>query len=144
MESHYFCNMFLRKPLHILLAFFVLISQQGFAFRVHYCGDSIASVQLAGIAQSHSDEEGCCGEMEAYSNCCSTKTIALAKKASDYTLFQPAFSAVFVLPSPCFYLPTGFLLSSTPSAPVFSYYHWEPHAPSLFKLYSQYLLYDRF
>lgn len=136
--------MFLRKPLHILLAFFVLISQQGFAFRVHYCGDSIASVQLAGIAQSHSDEEGCCGEMEAYSNCCSTKTIALAKKASDYTFFQPAVATVFVLPSSQIQAVSNYIISATRSAVVIPYYQCESHAPPLFKLYSQYLFYDRF
>ena len=80
--------------------------------------------------------------MEAYSNCCSTKTIPLAKKTSDYTLFQPAVATVFVLPATQIQAISNCIISATRSAVVFPYYQCESHAPPLFKLYSQYLFYD--
>lgn len=80
--------------------------------------------------------------MEASSNCCSTKTIALAKKASDYALFQSAVATVFVLPAAHIQAVSDFIIYATRSADVIPYYPCESHAPPLFKLYSQYLFYD--
>jgi hypothetical protein len=135
--------MFLKKPLSLLLAFFLLLSQFGFAFQVHYCGDSIASVQLNALATTQNVEDDCCGIVEKESSCCNDKTIQLSKKSDTFVPIQHATtSAILVVTIPTttnWYWPS-FCSVVTPSI---STYYWESHAPPLFKLYSQFIYYDK-
>jgi len=135
--------MFLKKPLSLLLAFFLLLSQFGFAFQVHYCGGSIASVQLNTSASTQNLEEDCCGIVEKQSNCCNDKTIQLAKKSDTFVpVHQGTSSSILVFTKPT---TTDWHSSSscTLVTPSISTYYWESHAPPLFKLYSQFIFYDK-
>ena len=62
-----------RKHICILLAVLLLVSNVGFAFNVHYCGDEIASVSLKSVFSSNNTEENCCGIVEEQSHCCKDK-----------------------------------------------------------------------
>ena len=135
--------MLFKKPLSIFLAFFVLLSQFGFAFQVHYCGGSIASVQLNTTASTQNLEEDCCGVLENEPACCNDKIIQFDKKSDTFlpdqsTLFQPIFLAPDLVETNCF-KPKQI----TSSKPVCRAYYWESHAPPLFKLYSHYIFYDK-
>lgn len=135
--------MLMKKPLSLLLAFFMLLSQFGFAFQVHYCGDSIASVQLNALSTTQNLEDDCCGIVEKESSCCNDKTIQLSKKSDTFIPIQHATtSAILVVSSHTtadWFCPS-FGSAVTPSIPT---YYWESHAPPLFKLYSQFIYYDK-
>ncbi len=135
--------MLMKKPLSLLLAFFMLLSQFGFAFQVHYCGDSIASVQLNALAVTQNVEDDCCGIVEKESSCCNDKTIQLSKKSDTFIPIQHATtSAILVVSS---HTTADWFCPSYGSAvtPTIPTYYWESHAPPLFKLYSQFIYYDK-
>lgn len=135
--------MFLKKPLSLLLAFFLLLSQFGFAFQVHYCGDTIASVQLNTLAITQQPEKSCCGPLEKTNTCCNDKTIQLAKKSDTFVpVHQGSSSSILVFTKPT---TTDWHSPSTCTlvTPSISTYYWESHAPPLFKLYSQFIFYDK-
>ena len=64
-----------KKHISIILACFLLVSNLGLAFNVHYCEDKIASISLnrAPVSQENVDE--CCGIVEKSPNCCNDKII---------------------------------------------------------------------
>lgn len=135
--------MFFKKPLSLILAFFLLLSQFGFAFQVHYCGGSIASVQLNTKVSSQNIEEDCCGVLENEPACCNDKIIQFDKKSDTFlpdqsTPFPPIFLAPDA-PETNWFTPKQFTLSK----PVCRVYYWESHSPPLFKLYSQFIFYDK-
>jgi hypothetical protein len=135
--------MLMKKPLSLLLAFFMLLSQFGFAFQVHYCGDSIASVQLNALAVTQNVEDDCCGIVEKETSCCNDKTIQLSKKSDTFIPIQHATtSAILVVSS---HTTADWFCPSYGSAitPTIPTYYWESHAPPLFKLYSQFIYYDK-
>ena len=130
----------LNKCISLFLAFFILVSNIGLAVNVHYCGDEIATISLNTKFNSPASEENCCGEMEQKSHCCKDKVVHLQKKSDQLLVNAFAFETniFFVLPSqkPIIYSPViGFKTNQTDD------YYCDAHAPPLFKLYSQYLLY---
>lgn len=123
--------MLMKKPLSLLLAFFMLLSQFGFAFQVHYCGDSIASVQLNALSTTQNVEDDCCGIVEKESSCCNDKTIQLSKKSDTFIPIQHATtSAILVVLIPhnrrlvlpifwlCCYTINSYLLLGIACAPL--------------------------
>ena len=68
-----------RKNICITLALLLLVSNNGFAFNVHYCGDEISSVSFKTSISSIEIEKNCCGEIEKKSNCCDTKVLHFQK-----------------------------------------------------------------
>ena len=70
-----------RKHICITLAFLLLVSNIGFAFNVHYCGDEISSISLKTTLSSEEIEKNCCGEIEEKSDCCDTKVLHFQKKS---------------------------------------------------------------
>lgn len=133
----------MKRSFSLLLAFFLLLSQFGFAFQVHYCGDSIASVQLNVLPTMQNVEDDCCGSVEKESSCCNDKTIQLSKKSDTFVSIQQTTSSsilVFTKPKTLdWHSPS----SSTIVTPSISTYYWESHAPPLFMLYSQFIFYDK-
>lgn len=123
-----------------MLAFFILVSNIGLAFNVHYCGDEIVAISLSTKFKAATSEKNCCGETERKSRCCKDKVVHLQKKSEQFLVKAFAFETnfFFILPSKktIIYLPVRGLkkIKSTD-------YYCEAHAPPLFKLYSQYLLY---
>ena len=135
--------MLMKKSFSLLLAFFMLLSQFGFAFQVHYCGESIESVQFDTLVTQQNTEASCCGIMEKTSSCCKSKTIQLSKKSDTFIPIQHATtSAILVVTSRII---TDWFCPSYGTAVTLTIptYYWESHAPPLFKLYSQFIYYDK-
>lgn len=130
----------LKKATAILLIFLMLVSSTGFAFNVHYCGGSVASVSLK--PESVKIDKGCCGMKVEKSNCCKSKVVHFQKK-SDNTLVKAfAFQAEAVT-SVAYYIPFIASVVSNFRSDTNTSYYCDAHAPPLFKLYSQYIFYDR-
>ena len=114
----------------------------GLAMNVHYCGDEIASVSLNTKFDSAAAEENCCGSVEKKSHCCSDKVVHFEKKTDHATVFtihmDAVDAAVFETWRPIVFVP--FSINENESR---TEYPFQSHAPPLFKLYSQYIFYDR-
>jgi hypothetical protein len=126
-----------KKHISLLLTFFLLVSNLGLAFNVHYCGDTIASITISKAAGS---ESNCCGAMEKESKCCKDKIIKAEPKSDQLLMkmgsFEPANFPAYIK-----WTPTLF-----PEAPHYktrenTTYYCEANAPPLYLLYSQYTLY---
>jgi len=133
----------IKKHICILLAFLILVSNVGFAFNVHYCGDKIASVSLSSAKPSvEQKERGCCQEKAVKKeSCCKDKKIVLKEKAEDRIIksFTFQFDAPFLVPE---YQSDVFTAVPSFKNNVSLSYYCDANAPPLYKLYSQYLLYD--
>jgi hypothetical protein len=128
----------------VFLAILLLVSNVGLAFNVHYCGGEISSVSLNFTLPSLQSEKGCCEKkvVSKKDSCCKDKKIVFQKKVDNGIVksFSFQFDYVFLAPE---YQPVVFK-----SAPNFKNnqshtYYCDANAPPLFKLYSQYLLYDK-
>nr|WP_245980387.1 hypothetical protein [Flavobacterium aquicola] len=124
------------------MAFLILGSNVGFAFNVHYCGGMISSVSLNSV--SLQNEKGCC-EKKAVSKkdkCCKDKKILIQKKSDDGIVKSFSFQIdyAFVIPETHSFVFTS--VDNFKNNTALTYY-CDANAPPLFKLYSQYLLYDK-
>jgi hypothetical protein len=129
-----------RKHICILLALILLVSNIGFAFNVHYCGDQISSISFKTSVSSNEIEKNCCGEIEKKSNCCDNKVLHFQKKSEtslSHFFFQMSNLEISKNDwKPNFILPiTNFKINSIPT------YFCDANAPPCFKLYSQYIFY---
>ncbi len=129
-----------RKYIFILLALILLVSNIGFAFNVHYCGDQISSISFKTSVSSNEIEKNCCGEIEKKSNCCDNKVLHFQKKSEtslSHFFFQMSNLEISKNDwKPNFILPiTNFKINSIPT------YFCDANAPPCFKLYSQYIFY---
>lgn len=141
-EKWYFCIMKLKKHISIILTFLILISNIGFAFNVHYCGGKISSVSFGSEAPVVQDKNDCCFKNKAKKiSCCKDKKIVFQKKMTEKIV--KTFS--FQLDTP-FLIPVyqSFVFNAFPGFKnnVLLSYYCDANAPPLYKLYSQYLLYD--
>lgn len=135
----------LKKHISILLIFLILVSNVGFAFNVHYCGEKISSITLNSNAavSSLQNEKDCCKKIVSKKDsCCKDKKIVVQKKAID-KIFK-----TFSFQSDISFLVSIFQSAVFKTVPSFENntllrYYCDANAPPLFKLYSQYLLYDR-
>ncbi|MCF8322878.1 MAG: hypothetical protein K9I26_07055 [Flavobacterium sp.] len=129
----------IKKYISVLLAVFILVSNIGLAFKVHYCMDSIASVSLAEIITLNS-EENCCGVFEKKSSCCKDKVVHFQKKSEQKEVIPIDFLSDFTLLledwKPIFFSVTSNFKSQNSSS-----YYCDAHAPPLFKLYHQFIFY---
>jgi hypothetical protein len=132
-----------KKHISLFLAFFLLVSNVGFAFNVHYCGDEIASVSFKSTFVEDDSEANCCGISEEKTHCCKDKVFHFQKK-SDHAIvkfFSFHFDYNFIINE---YQPivaseiTNFKINTR------SIYFCDANGPPLFKLYSQYIFYDKF
>jgi hypothetical protein len=129
-----------RKPVCITLALLLLVSNIGFAFNVHYCGDEISSISFKTTLSSYEIEKNCCGEIEKKSNCCDTKVLHFQKKSEtslSHLFFQIAdfhfsdFQWNAITPVTI----SNFKTNSNTT------YYCDANAPPYFKLYSQFIFY---
>lgn len=132
-----------KKHISIILTFLILISNVGFAFNVHYCGGKISSVSVGSEASTVQDKKDCCSKSKVKkTSCCKDKKIVFQKKTTEKIV--KTFS--FQLDTP-FLLPVyqSFVFNAVPSFKNKSSlsYYCDANAPPLYKLYSQYLLYDK-
>ncbi|MGQ7946521.1 HYC_CC_PP family protein [Flavobacterium sp. WC2509] len=134
-----------KKHISVFLAILFLVSNVGFALYVHYCGDTVSSISLNSNTSLSSlqDEKGCCQKITSKKDsCCKDKKIIVQKKAIDkiFKTISFQFDSVFLVTeyqSVVFNAVTGFKNN------VSLLYYCDANAPPLYKLYSQYLLYDR-
>lgn len=76
----------LKKQISLFLAFFLLVSNLGLAFNVHYCDNEIASITINTSSTSHEIEKDCCGKVEKESKCCKNKIIKSNEKSDQITV----------------------------------------------------------
>lgn len=130
----------IKKYISVLLAVFILVSNIGLAFKVHYCMDAIESVSLASEIITVNSEENCCGVFEKKSSCCKDKVVHFQKKSENVTFdtlsFLSDFNVFFENWTPLFFSVNFNFKSQN----CFSYY-CDAHAPPLFKLYHQFIFY---
>lgn len=129
------------KQICLFLAFFVLVSNAGFALNVHYCDDQIASVSF-NTASPTVIEEDCCGVVEKISHCCKDRIVVLQKKSDQAVVKSFSFEwQELIFPEPIF---SVFSIAAIPSQKnKVAAYYCDSNAPPLFKLYSQYIFYDQ-
>ena len=75
--------MILKKQASILLTFFVLISNLGLAFNVHYCEDKIESITLSTSPVLLKVIDECCGIVNINLDCCVDKVIKAEIKSDQ-------------------------------------------------------------
>jgi len=133
-----------KKHISLFLAFFLLVSNVGFAIDVHYCGGEIATIKpvLWKTAESQAAvEKSCCAsKVEKKDNCCKNKTVNFQKKSENTIIssisFQADFNFLFEEWQPVVFSK----ILNFESNQITSYY-CDANAPPLFKLYHQYIFY---
>ena len=130
----------IKKQISLFLAFFLLVSNVGLAFNVHYCEDKIASVTLDLASNSHEVEKDCCGVAEKQSKCCHNKIIKSNDKSDQVLAKSFSFTSdlFFVIKE---WKPIVFTSKiHIKKAGIIAYY-CAANAPPLYLLYSQYTFY---
>lgn len=130
-----------KKHISILLTFFLLVSNLGLAFNVHYCEDEIASVSLSTVSASHEAEDDCCGVVEKDSKCCNDKIIKAEVKSDLIIVKSLSFDALF-LPVDHSWKPMVLVPERNFTTKENTAYYCDVHAPPLYLLYSQYTFYS--
>ncbi|PWA06475.1 HYC_CC_PP family protein [Flavobacterium psychrotolerans] len=130
-----------KKHISIFLAFFLLVSNVGLAFNVHYCGDVIASVSIKTEIYLQNTEKGCCKKNTAKKySCCKDKVFQFQQKSdnliakafaihADYSFLMEEWSLIV------------FTSGSNFKNSQITTYYCDANAPPLFKLYNQYIFY---
>lgn len=135
-----------RKRIAFFVALLMLVSNSGFAMTVHYCGENISSITSGFGTEETCEapkqvEKSCCAkEVEiGHKKCCTDKTLEFKGKISDVLV---KFSAEMAMPFlvPTFQTPVFASVEAIETQTLPAYY-CDAHAPPLFKLYHQYLLY---
>jgi hypothetical protein len=137
-----------KKHISLFLAFFLLVSNLGFALDVHYCGGKIASVKPVfwkNFESKNTLEESCCPPkssniVEENSSCCKDKVVSFEKKFENVIVnsisFQPDFNFLIENWKTIIYSDIQYFEGNK----ITSYY-CDANAPPLFKLYQQYIFY---
>jgi hypothetical protein len=137
-----------KKYISIILAFFLLVSNVGFAIDVHYCGGEVASIKpiyWKNTESFNSVKDNCCGSkatsnVQKKDSCCKDKVVHFQKKSENITL-----NSIFFLPNFVFLVeewnPIIFSKISKFEGSRITSYYCDANAPPLFKLYHQYIFY---
>lgn len=133
-----------KRYISIFLAVLLLVSNVGLAFNVHYCGGEISSVSLNSTLPSLQSEKGCCEKkvVSKKDRCCKDKKILFQKKVDNGIVKSFSFQFDYVFLAPEFHTVVFKAVPSFKNNQSLTYY-CDANAPPLFKLYSQYLLYDK-
>lgn len=131
-----------RKSTSILLAIFILFSNLGLAFNVHYCKDKIAGVSLSTIIiePCQEDVKSCCALQSSHDSCCSNKVIKAEEKKD---VFLSGYSKIdfhkvyFIYNAVLPFIHENVVVSKKG---VISFY-CNSNAPPFYKLYCQLVLY---
>ena len=133
-----------KKHISLFLAVLLLVSNVGLAFNVHFCGGEVSSVSLNSTLPSLQSENGCCGKKVTTKkdSCCKDKKIVIEKKTDNGIVKSFSFQFDYVCLIPEFQCVVFEDVSNFKNNQSLTYY-CDANAPPLFKLYSQYLLYDK-
>lgn len=133
-----------KKHISIFLAVLLLVSNVGLAFDVHYCGGEIASVSLNSTLPSLQTEKGCCEKkvVSKKDSCCKDKKIVFQKKTDNGIVksFSFQLDAVYLVPE---FQPVVFEARPSFKNKLSLTYYCDANAPPFYKLYNQYLFYDK-
>ena len=132
--------MIFKKQISIFITFFLLVSNLGLAFNVHYCADKIESITLSTVTVTQNSIDSCCGVVEKDFNCCKDKIIKSEVKSDQIIVKSVSISSEFVLIykdwKPLFFSDNY----NFKTRDNFTYY-CVAHAQPLYLLYSQYTFY---
>lgn len=130
----------LKKCISIFIALLLLVSNVGFAFNVHYCGEEIESISVK-TAILQKEKKSCCVEKAIEDeSCCKDKVVNFQKKSDNTILKVFSFDAPFTFLFKESQIVGFAFVEDSKIAKVTSYF-FEANAPPLFKLYSQYIFY---
>ena len=132
--------MIFRKHISILLTFFLLVSNLGLAFNVHYCDDEIASITLSVAPAAPEKVDECCGVVEKDSGCCNDKVFKAEIKSDQIIVKSLSLNADFTVGID-YWKPQIFAQNNNLQQRESSTYYCDAHAPPLYLLYSQYTFY---
>ncbi len=127
-----------KKYTNVLLVFFLLVSNLGMSFNVHYCEDEIASVSINTATNSHEVEKDCCGIIEKKSKCCKNKIIKSNEKFDQIT--TKSFSVDYNIVNND-WKPLVFTNAFNFQQKASISYYCNANSPPLYLLYSQYSFY---
>jgi hypothetical protein len=145
----------IKKHFALLLAFFLLISNSGLAFNVHYCGEKIAAVSSVFSNEevcdpSNSEEakqtpdnekNSCCAKKEiTHKKCCSDKEVNLKDNSEKFAFKSISFDFDFFFYTAIF-TRTYFDTVDRGVTSQHLYYSSDANAPPLYQLYCQYTFY---
>lgn len=139
--------MIFKKQISVLIAFFVLVSNSGLAFNIHFCEGKIASVTSVFSDNETCQlpvkvEKTCCGKIEKEDKkCCSDKEVNLKIKTEKIIIKTIAFDVNTVLYFNEYKIPQFGFDKSQFNIPIVTYY-CDANAPPLYKLYCQYTFYS--
>lgn len=138
----------LRKSTSLILAFFLLVSNMGLAFNVHFCGGEVSSIstnykisEACAMPKKAAAEKKCCAaKAEDGKKCCSDKKVDLKKKSEEVVVKTFSFQAglAFIVQD---WKPVVFENPLQSAKQDTIEYCCDANAPPLFKLYSQYIFY---
>lgn len=134
--------MIFKKHISILLTFFLLVSNLGLAFNVHYCDDEIESITVSTLPATPKAQtvDECCGIIELDSQCCNDKVIKSEIKSDQIIVKTLSFDADFIPVTDC-WKPQVFILQENFIQRDNVTYYCDANAPPLYLLYSQYTFY---
>ena len=136
------------KHIAVLLAFFLLVSNIGLAFNVHYCGENIASISFDyKTAEPCKPKENrllkaCCVKKNMHGDCCRNSKVDIKKSISDnvivknFQLDLSYFTCVELFKSL-----NNLSLHKSIIAEKKSIFYCHGNAPPFYKLYSQLIFY---
>jgi len=129
-----------KKLISSFLAIFLLVSNAGLAFNVHYCEDRIASITINTTPSSQEKVDECCGIVEKNSRCCNDKIIKTEIKADQIIVKSLSFDMEYLLVINDWKSPVFVSKSNFKKRDITTYY-CDANAPPLYLLYSQYTFY---
>ncbi|MES2411950.1 MAG: hypothetical protein V4535_10960 [Bacteroidota bacterium] len=132
--------MIFKKHIAILLTFFLLVSNLGLAFSVHYCDEEIASITINKAPTFQEKIDECCGIVEKDIECCNDKVIKAEIKSDQIIVKSLLFDFDFIAITQ--YLgPPIFAQNNNLQQRDNRTYYCDANAPPLYLLYSQYTFY---
>lgn len=136
-----------KKHISLLLVFFMLLSNSGLAFTVHFCEGKLASISsfftkevVCKMAEKPQEKSCCAKPNQAHKKCCSDKKINLKSKTEKITIKSVVLNldAAFVVNS--IKTPAFVAVPNTISSPI-NDFCCDANAPPLYLLYSQFTFY---
>ena len=132
--------MIFKKHISILLTFFLLVSNLGLAFNVHYCDDKIESITLSAAPTMQEVVDECCGIVEKNLECCDDKVIKAEIKSDQIIVKTLSFDVKYILVTD-YLKPHVFTSNNTFKQGDNISYYCDVNTPPLYLLYSQYTFY---
>lgn len=130
----------MKKLTSVILIVFILFSNLGLAFNVHFCHDKIASVSFDFLTPEGDDSNCCCIKKDVKKKCCSETTIKTNKKSDNFLLKSFSLDFEQFVAVEQFNFNFKEQIFSIESQKLIENYS-ESNSPPLYKLYCQLVFY---